>query len=278
MKDAGDWYEVYQDDIELWDFATFKKAFICQFIGELHKDDVMEELRDRYQWLKEKVAPYLTKFRRIIAHLKRPPAVREQINLAYLHLRPECQAYLWDKRLDSFDAIERYGREFERREAIKERYHFPPRRDKARFPGTSYAGPHRSSHKVVAAEESSSESDSGQPEKRKEKGKKGRSRESFEEVAVLNNVTSIGQQNERVQRGAPAQGNRRSGNQSSGARPSAAETPRQMLTSQPAPYLMLTSNLPMVSSGTAFVGPCSICQLVGHRAADCPTRAGRKAT
>ena len=96
-KDAGDWYEVYQDDMEFWDFATFERAFRHQFIGELHEDDVMEELRARYQGLKEKVAPYLTKFRRMIAHLKRPPAVREQINLAFSYLRPEYQDYLWDK-------------------------------------------------------------------------------------------------------------------------------------------------------------------------------------
>ena len=206
IKDAGDWYEVYQDDMEFWDFATFERAFRRQFIGELHEDDVMEELRARYQGLKEKVAPYLTEFRRIIAHLKRPPAVREQINLAFSHLRPEYQDNLWDKRLDSFEAIERYGREFERREAIKESYHSPSRRDKSRIPGTSYAGPHRSSHKVAAAEESSSGGDSGQPEKRKEKGKKGRSRKGLEEVAVLNNVTSTGQQNERVQRGLQLKG------------------------------------------------------------------------
>ena len=39
-----------------------------------------------------------------------------------------------------------------------------------------------------------------------------------------------------------AQGNRRSGKQSAGARPSAAETPRQMLINQPAPYSMPITN------------------------------------
>ena len=89
---------------------------------------------------------------------------------------------------------------------------------------------------------------------------------------MLNNVTSTGQQNETVQRGAPAQGNRWSENQSSRARPSAVETPRQMFTSQPPTYSMATSNLRMLSSSTAFVGPCFICQLVGHRGVDCPRR------
>ena len=53
--------------------------------------------------------------------------MKEQLSLAFSHLRPEYQDYLWNKRLDSFEAIEKYGREFERREAIKERYRSPPR-------------------------------------------------------------------------------------------------------------------------------------------------------
>ena len=45
VRDAGDWYEVYQDEILAWDFKTFEKAFRRQFV-ELHDDDVMEELQD----------------------------------------------------------------------------------------------------------------------------------------------------------------------------------------------------------------------------------------
>ena len=42
VRDACDWYEVYQDDILSWDFRTFEQAFRWQFVGELHEDDVME--------------------------------------------------------------------------------------------------------------------------------------------------------------------------------------------------------------------------------------------
>ena len=129
----------------------------------------MEELRARYQRLKEKVAPFIKKFKRIIAHLKSPPSMKEQLSLAFSHLRPEYQGYLWDKRLDSFEAIEKYGREFERREAIKERYQSPPHRDRAKIPGTTYTGPHRASHKVAAIVEPSSEEDSGSSATKKHK-------------------------------------------------------------------------------------------------------------
>ena len=69
--------------------------------------------------------------------------MKEQLSLAFSHLRPEYQDYLWDKRLDSFESIEKYGREFERREEIKERYRSPPCRDRAKIPGTTYTGPHQ---------------------------------------------------------------------------------------------------------------------------------------
>ena len=134
VRDAGDWYEVYQDDILSWSIRNFEQAFRRQFVGELHEDNIMEELRARYQGSKEKIAPFITKFLRIIAHLKRPPSLEEQIHLTFTHLRPEYQDALWEKNLDSFEAIERYGREFERSEAIKERYRSPPYRDKSRNP------------------------------------------------------------------------------------------------------------------------------------------------
>ena len=74
MKDAVNGYQVYQDGIELWEYAKFKKVFRRQIIGEVYEDDVTEELRACYQGLKEKVALFLTKLRRIIVHLKRPPS------------------------------------------------------------------------------------------------------------------------------------------------------------------------------------------------------------
>ena len=96
-----------------------------------------------------------------------------QLNLTFTHLRPEYQDALCEKNLDSFDAIERYGRELERREAIKERYR-SPRRYKSRIAGTNYTGPHRGTHKaaatveVLAAEENEAPESEKNPWKDKE--------------------------------------------------------------------------------------------------------------
>ena len=52
-------------------------------------------------------------------------------------------------------------------------------------------------------------------------------------------------------------------------KPPGGETPG--LTSSPAPY-SLSPTPPNAENGLPFVGPCFVCQLVGHRAADCPKR------
>ena len=53
VKEVGDLFELYQEEIRTWNFWAFERAFKRQFVGELHEDDIMEELRARYQGLKE---------------------------------------------------------------------------------------------------------------------------------------------------------------------------------------------------------------------------------
>ena len=36
VKEAGDWYEVYQEEIRNWNFRTFERAFKWQFVSELN--------------------------------------------------------------------------------------------------------------------------------------------------------------------------------------------------------------------------------------------------
>ena len=98
-----------------------------------------------------------------MTYLKRLLPLREQLQLTFSPLTPEYQDYLWTKKLYSYEAIERYERELERKEAIKGRYRSPPRKDKSRLPGTTYGGPHRPNHKVVSVQESS-EDGSSEPE------------------------------------------------------------------------------------------------------------------
>ena len=33
VKDAGEWYEVYQEEMRTWNFRTFERAFKRQFVG-----------------------------------------------------------------------------------------------------------------------------------------------------------------------------------------------------------------------------------------------------
>ena len=272
VKDAGDSYEVYQDDMLSWDFKTFEQGFKRQFVVELHVDDVMEELRARYQGSKQKIAPFITKFRRIIVHLKRPLLLRQQLNLTFTHLRPEYQDALWEKNLDSFDAIERYGRELERREAIKERYRSPPRRDKSGIAGTNYTGPHRGTHKAAATVEVLAAEENGppEPEKNPRKGNRGRTKEPYEQVAAARNTAYPGLSEVWGAKNGPDRGNRQT--MTSTRNNPGVGGERVALYSQPAPYSLLPVGTTTSAPLQAFVGPCFIFQLVGHRAMVCPKR------
>ena len=157
------------------------------------------------------------------------------MNLAFSHLHPEYQDYLWDKRLDSFESIEKYGREFEKREAIKERYRSPTRRDRAKIPGTTYTGPHRASHKVIAVVESSSSEDSGSPTTKKgKKPKEERQKGTGQGVAAMNNRTTTWPSGDRTGRNTLAPAPRRPATPATGQKPPGGET--SGLTSSPAPY------------------------------------------
>ena len=241
-------------------------------MGEFYDDDVMEELRARYQGSKEKIAPFVTKFRRIIAHLKRPPSLGEQLNLIFSHIRPEYQNAWWEKNLDSFDAIERYGRELERRETIRERYRSPPRRDKSRIAGTNYTGPHRTMHKVAAVAETSGVEEHTVPDKGREKRRSNRDQPSTEDeqVAATSNMASLNSSGRWPSRKNNDQGDRRQSAPTQNTSVTGGE--RGAITSQPTPYSLTRNNTPLVTGGSSFVGPCFICQLVGHRATDCPKR------
>ena len=232
----------------------------------------MEALRARYQGSKEKIAPFITKFRRIIAHLKRPPSLREQLSLIFSHLRPEYQDALWEKNLDSFDAIERGGREFERREAIKVRYRSPPRREKSRIAGTNYTGPHRATHKVAAVSETSGVEEHTTSEKGREKrkGKREHTAAEDEHIAATSNMAPHNPSTRWAPRKSNDQGERRQSTQPQSAPVTGGE--RGTISSQPAPYSLTPNSMPLVAGGSSFVGPCFVCQLVGHRAADCPKR------
>ena len=88
-----------------------------------------------------------------------------------------------------------------------------------------------------------------------------------QEIAAMNNRTTPWHPREQLPRNA---------SNPSPRRPTAmAQNPqggeKQGLTSRPAPY-SISPTPPTGENGLASVGPCFVCQLVGHRAADCPKR------
>ena len=96
-----------------------------------------------------------------------------------------------------------------------------------------------------------------------------RTKGTGQEVAAMNNRTAPWPPGERSGKSRATSAPRRPN--APGAAQIALGAGRSGLTSAPAPY-SLSPISPNVDSGLAFIGPCFICQLVGHRAADCPKR------
>ena len=124
------WYQTVYREIETW--KEFKKAFRRQFIGGLNQEELEDELRRRTQAKGEKVENFLTCFKYIIGHFRRPPTEAKQIALAYRNLLPEYRKAMEDKEIYSLADIGKYGRRWERKKEVHERYLPPPPKEKMR--------------------------------------------------------------------------------------------------------------------------------------------------
>ena len=222
----------YRDDILSWSFRTFEQAFRRQFVGKLHEDDIMEELRARYQGSKDKIAPFITKFRRIIAHLKRSPSLKEQGEVSIPPRRDKS--------------------------GIPRTMYTGPHRSSHKLAafGESSSG------------DEGSESDR---RKDKKKEKKGRQKGTPEEVAAVNNPPEqfSGRTARNTTFQTPCQANNYT---VGAKYTSSVEVKPQELISPLAPYSMPADNVPQVEEGSNFVCPCFVSQLVGHHASECTKR------
>ena len=106
-KGALRWYLTTQDDITTW--HEFKKEFRLQFIGALDKTDIEEELNARTQAKGENITNFLSCFKYIVGHFKRPPSEKKLVKIAYKNILPEYRTALFDKKVTSLRMIEEYG-------------------------------------------------------------------------------------------------------------------------------------------------------------------------
>ena len=90
-----------------------------------------EELRSRSQAPWESVASYLADVKCIVARFRIPPSTSKQLRIFFRNLHPKFRHSLEGKDVRSFKELGEFGREFEKRKELDNRYAPPPPKSKA---------------------------------------------------------------------------------------------------------------------------------------------------
>ena len=135
-KSALRWYLTMHEEITTWN--EFKKEFRLQFIGVLDKAHIEEDLHSRTQAKGENITNFLSCFKYIVGHFKRPPSEKKLVKIAYNNILPEYRMALFNKKVTSLQMIKEYGVKLERQMEIDRRYTRPKPRDKMKLQGAAY--------------------------------------------------------------------------------------------------------------------------------------------
>ncbi|XP_043471611.1 uncharacterized protein LOC122504523 [Leptopilina heterotoma] len=272
QKSDSSWLRCLRQEIRSW--KSFKRAFKNEYLVTVDDDDVIDELRARTQGKGEKISPYLTCFRLILGHMKRPLDKKQQAKIAYKGLTPEYRRQLDHLYFDSLSQMEKILRNFEKAKDLDERYTPPPPKEKMRFPAAAvkesrFKKTVRS--EAATSEEESESSGSDHSTKESKETNEARIKEKPDSVCVdamtlMKTAQKSAEQSQVV----------------SSPRPQIWPGPMQI--AYPAMYAGIVSggakpvglpNVEQNGSQTAtkqLMGVCFQCQSIGHRARDCPRR------
>ncbi|XP_043476363.1 uncharacterized protein LOC122507621 [Leptopilina heterotoma] len=255
-------------------------------------DDVIDELRARTQGKEEKISAYLTSFRLILGHMKRPISQKQQVKIAYKGLSPGYRRQLERIHYESLGQMKNL-RNYEKTKDLDERYAPTLPKEKMRFPAAAMkekksGHKHAKSDKVAALEKESESSESDhstkteKPKKKKKKSKKIKKETNKPEeknVEAISPATSSQKPTviqSQVASAAPAQtvqmpmhfaypmaypGMFPTGIKPNYPRPNGPKGPKSGQNGTQAQ-----------STPKEFVGACFHCQTTEHRARDCPQR------
>lgn len=121
---ATKWYDGERAYIKSW--KDFEKKFKCQFIPHRKDDDLWDDLYGRTQGKNEKIADYVNNIKYIAGFFKKTPSEEKLVSRARKNLLPEYRTFMRDKKIKTFDKLQKYGQEFEREQEYTNRY-TPPR-------------------------------------------------------------------------------------------------------------------------------------------------------
>ena len=109
---ASRWYRLRRAEIKCW--SEFRRLFRSRFFRNLGDEILLDEWKLMKQGEKQSVSEFLDKFRVFLEHFLEAPSIIVQVQQALSNLRPEYQHYFEGKVVSSLVELEELGMKFER--------------------------------------------------------------------------------------------------------------------------------------------------------------------
>lgn len=149
---AKKWYQGEKNYIRSW--SDFKKKFRKRFIPYHDDGDVYEDLHGRTQGEGERIAEFINNVKLITAYFKHPPSERTLVKRTIKNLLPNYRMFIRDRKISTFDKLQKYGQKYECELDELNRYTAPKPKDQMHIKYAAFTPKEgKSRSKTAAAKE-----------------------------------------------------------------------------------------------------------------------------
>lgn len=148
---AKKWYQGEKAYIHSW--SDFKKKFRKRFVPYHDDGDVYEDLHGRTQGEGERIAEYINNIKLIAAYFKAPPSEKVLVKRTIRNLLPSYRTFIRDKRISTFDKLQKYGQKYERELDERNRYTAPKPKELMHIKYAAFTPKEKQKAKTAATKE-----------------------------------------------------------------------------------------------------------------------------
>uniref|UniRef100_A0ABD2X252 CCHC-type domain-containing protein n=2 Tax=Trichogramma kaykai TaxID=54128 RepID=A0ABD2X252_9HYME len=165
VGEAQVWYESVEHKLHSW--QDFERRFRRSFASQATPEELLTELQRRTQGKGEDINTYLTNFRYLCSRFREPLPYENQVAIAFRGIRPEYRNFMAHREINSFSALEKAGKEYEKLCRINAYWHEPVTHANQLHPSAAYKPVQ--AKQCAAVEVSSPKAEDGASKKSKKK-------------------------------------------------------------------------------------------------------------
>uniref|UniRef100_A0ABD2WDI1 CCHC-type domain-containing protein n=1 Tax=Trichogramma kaykai TaxID=54128 RepID=A0ABD2WDI1_9HYME len=148
-------------------WQDFERRFRRSFASQATPEELLTELQRRTQGKGEDINTYLTNFRYLCSRFREPLPYENQVAIAFRGIRPEYRNFMAHREINSFSALEKAGKEYEKLCRINAYWHEPVTHANQLHPSAAYKPVQ--AKQCAAVEVSSPKAEDGASKKSKKK-------------------------------------------------------------------------------------------------------------